>query len=373
MKTSLTISTNRSAKVGPLTMKEERKSIKSVSEAAFREEYALKGEVMESTNKGMSVLFATRLVDGMEVVIKVRERSKSFTRASEEKEWLATTEVQLNMPPTDTICQLIDVFATKHHYYVVMEKVEGKDLFEQMSDEHMRQGDAREIVYQILEALKTLHTQGRIHKDLKLENVMVDMNSTMEPHSPGGKGTRRSLTADLREKTRESSPKSGKAGGASPPHSPAAKIIDFDTVEAWEPDSPKARDVLGTDGYIAPEAYLGEYSPASDVYCAGVIMYKLLTHKFPSSSDIFDDGPGENYVGHPAMMRIHDRLKAQKINFSRPPLNHSPEAADLVARMLRFDPALRPSAEEALAHNWFKMPMDELSPPAICHASTRSR
>ena len=28
-------------------------------------------------------------------------------------------------------------------------------------------------------------------------------------------------------------------------------------VENWEPHSPKAKDVLGTDGYIAPEAYLG--------------------------------------------------------------------------------------------------------------------
>ena len=28
-------------------------------------------------------------------------------------------------------------------------------------------------------------------------------------------------------------------------------------VENWEPSSPKAKDVLGTDGYIAPEAYLG--------------------------------------------------------------------------------------------------------------------
>mmetsp|Transcript_132924 Transcript_132924/g.231002 ORF Transcript_132924/g.231002 Transcript_132924/m.231002 type:complete len:370 (-) Transcript_132924:64-1173(-) len=359
MKTSLTISTNRSAKVGPMTMKDEKKSIRNMTEAEFREMYTLKGEVMESTNKGMSVLFATRMVDGMEVVIKVRERSKSFTRASEEKEWCATTEVQMNMPPTDTICQLIDVIATRHNYYVVMEKVEGKDLFEQMADEHMQQSDVREVVYQILDALKVLHTQGRIHKDLKLENVMVDMNSTKEPCSPGGKGSRKSV------------PGSPKTKGASPPHSPAAKLIDFDTVEAWEPDSPKARDVLGTDGYIAPEAYLGEYSPASDVYCVGVIMYKLLTHKFPSSSDIFDDGPGENFVGHPAMMRIHERLKAEKINFAQPPLNRSPEAADLVSKMLRFDPSARPSAEEALAHTWFKMPAEELSPPAVCHADTR--
>merc|ERR1719327_1440077 len=86
------------------------------------------------------------------------------------------------------------------------------------------------------------------------------------------------------------------------PCSPAmAKLIDFDTVQDWEPMSPKAKDVLGTDGYIAPEAYGGEYSPASDVYAVGVIMYKLLTGRFPSRPDIFDDEPGENWVGSEAM------------------------------------------------------------------------
>merc|ERR1719476_702942 len=91
--------------------------------------------------------------------------------------------------------------------------------------------------------------------------------------------------------------------------SPGVKLIDFDTVQDWEPSSPKAREVLGTDGYIAPEAYSGEYSPASDVYCIGVIMYKLLTRRFPSNSEIFDDKPGENWVGSPAMKRIRERLR----------------------------------------------------------------
>merc|ERR1719409_2408831 len=105
----------------------------------------------------------------------------------------------------------------------------------------------------------------------------------------------------------------------------SAKIIDFDTVQDWEPSSPKTKDVLGTDGYIAPEAYSGDYSPASDIYAVGVIMYKLLTRKFPSKAEIFDDQPGENYVGSPAMKRIKERLRKEQIDFTLPPLDRCEE------------------------------------------------
>eukprot|EP00928_Gymnodinium_smaydae_P009167 TRINITY_DN13394_c0_g2_i4.p1 TRINITY_DN13394_c0_g2~~TRINITY_DN13394_c0_g2_i4.p1 ORF type:complete len:320 (+),score=64.01 TRINITY_DN13394_c0_g2_i4:245-1204(+) len=293
---------------------------------------------MASTNVGMKVLFAQRLSDNVEVVIKVRDKSNSFKRGSDEREWRCTTEIQLNMPKNDTLCEYLEVLETKDNYYVVMEKVDGRDLFEQMQHDKdgIKQVKTREIVWQILSALSKLHGSGRIHKDLKLENVMVDMNTPKRRQSqvPGG-------------------------GDLSPP---SAKLIDFDTVQDWEPSSPKARDVLGTDGYIAPEAYGGQYSPASDIYCVGVILYKLLTRKFPFRSEIFDDQPGENWVGSPAMARIQERLKHEKIDFQRPPLNKCPAVADLLAKMLAFDAAERPSAEEAMGHPWFYLKPEELSP-----------
>lgn len=324
-----------------------RKGIKFLPEADFAKAYRLGGQVMESTNSGMQVLFATRLADGQTVVIKVREKAKSFKSGSEEREWRSTTEVQLNMPKIETICEFIEVIETRDHYYVIMEKVDGKDLFEQMSQEHIRQADTREIVRQILDALRIMHGAGRIHKDLKLENVMVDMESPKR---------RQSLGSD--------------AGLDSSPV--GVKLIDFDTVQDWEPNSPKSRDVLGTDGYIAPEAYAGEYSPASDVYCVGVIMYKLLTRKFPSRADIFDDRPGENWVGSPAMKRIQERLRHEKIDFTRPPLDRAPLAAELCAQLLAFDPNERPSAEEALSHQWFHLAPDMLSPPTSPTGRRRS-
>ncbi|CAE7042327.1 pknL [Symbiodinium natans] len=88
------------------------------------------------------------------------------------------------------------------------------------------------------------------------------------------------------------------------------KLIDFDTVETVQPQTPKkAKDVLGTDQYIAQEAYDGNYSAASDIFAVGVIGYRLLTSKFPYKADIFDDELsvrkkrliGNSFAGCPAL------------------------------------------------------------------------
>merc|ERR1719316_600405 len=72
----------------------------------------------------------------------------------------------------------------------------------------------------------------------------------------------------------------------------AVKVIDFDTLDQWTPTSPGGREVVGTDQYIAQEAYAGKYSPLSDVFAVGVIAYRLLSGRFPFHSQLFNDEPG---------------------------------------------------------------------------------
>ena len=131
------------------------------------------------------------------------------------------------------------------------------------------------------------------------------------------------------------------------------RLIDFDFLEEWEPSSPKSKAVLGTDGYIAPEAYLGNACPKSDIFSAGVVMYILIAGRFPFNDAIFDDGPNENYVGSPKMVEINAKLERYKVRFG-PSFDPYPQAKDLCMRMLEFDPNKRPEAAEALRHPWLR-------------------
>lgn len=322
--------------------KKERRKIKVVD--SISDHYNFGQEVMPSSHSGMSVLFAKKVQDGLEVVIKVRAKNNSFCDRAEEKEWRASTEFMLNIPETEGIAKLYEVLEDKKGYYVVMEKVQGQDLFETMTGKGLLPvAEVKEVLRQLLKALADLHARNLIHKDLKLENVMFDR--TPPPNAK--------VDWDQFD--------SGQ-------HSPVqVKLIDFDTVEHSRPDTPKkkAKDVLGTDQYIAQEAYAGNYSAASDIFAAGVIGYRLLTSKFPFKSDIFNDEAGDNWVGSPKMNEIRDKLRSYQINWDNRVFTLEPMAKDLLSSMLAVSGSKRPTAKAALAHPWLATVARRKSAPAI--------
>eukprot|EP00931_Biecheleriopsis_adriatica_P065381 TRINITY_DN39910_c0_g1_i1.p1 TRINITY_DN39910_c0_g1~~TRINITY_DN39910_c0_g1_i1.p1 ORF type:complete len:633 (-),score=136.33 TRINITY_DN39910_c0_g1_i1:52-1716(-) len=322
--------------------KRERRRIKNVESA--HDYYNFGKSVMPSSHSGMAILFAERLEDGLEVVVKVRAKVNSFCDRSEEKEWRASTEFMLNLPETDGIAKLYEVLEDKKGYYVVMEKVQGQDLFETMTGKGLLPvAEVKEVLRQLLQALAELHGRNCIHKDLKLENIMFD----------------RTPPPDMKVDW-DALLESGK-------HSPVqVKLIDFDTVEQHQPATPKkAKDVLGTDQYIAQEAYDGNYSSASDIFAAGVIGYRLLTSKFPFKSDIFDDEAGDNWVGSPKMKEIRQKLCNYKIDWSHRVFTVEPQARELLRSMLAVNETHRPTAKEALCHPFLAMPKRRQSVPAI--------
>jgi len=300
------------------------------------EKYELGSEVMPSCHKGMQVLFGKSRSNGIEVVIKVRSKRNSF-KESEEKEWRASTEFMLNLPPSGNICKLYEVLEDVDAYYVVMEKCAGQDLFESLhSDSKMSIDESKAIMVQILNALADLHAEGLVHKDLKLENIMIDKTPST------GKSAARIWGGEVDSPKQNLSPVS-------------VKIVDFDTVEEHTPMTPKrAKDVLGTDQYIAQEAYAGNYSPASDIFAVGVIAYRLLVGKFPFDARMFNDQPGENWVGSPKMKEIRDKLCKYKVNYDHKVFSREPQALSLVQSMLATRETDRPTAKEALAHPWFR-------------------
>lgn len=203
----------------------------------FFDEYSLGTEVMPSFHRGMKVLNAIHRNTGTEVVIKVRVKKESFRTWDEEDEWRCSTEFMLGLNSCSNIARLYEVLEDDTAYYVIMEKVSGQDLFESIAGQALPPVDeVKEIISQVLVGLVELHTSGRVHRDLKLENIMLDR--TPRP----SRASSRKATAHQEEVLSPRSPVS-------------VKLIDFDTVEEWAPETPKRRrDVLGTDQYIAQEA-----------------------------------------------------------------------------------------------------------------------
>jgi len=300
----------------------------------FTKLYVLGKEVMPSGHKFMAVHFARRKDDGLECVVKLRIKPHCFRTQSEEISWRRSTEYLLNMPRNDNIARIYEVLEDPKALYIVMEKVNGMDLFETLAQERPTVDHAREIIQQLLRAMAHLHAEGAVHKDLKLENVMVDC-ADLSPKSR----RKPSINSDLSDL------------GLTPT---SVKVIDFDTVDQWAPNSPVGREVVGTDQYIAQEAYAGKYSPLSDVFAVGVIAYRLLCGRFPFHAELFDDEPGENWVGSPKMDEIRSKLQTAKVDFSHKVFRLNPDATDLLSRMLSHRENQRPSAAAALQHPWFE-------------------
>jgi serine/threonine protein kinase len=273
--------------------------------------------------------------DQREYVAKIQKKSR--IRGANEALFRRITERLLNIPDSEHVVKVLDCFEDDGYFYTILESLTCGDLFDffrllmadDLKPDHVER-EVRVVIREILCALHQMHKIGLVHKDVKLENLVFK--------SVGGVDVMPS------KQTHHCDPSS--------PHSPKIlKLVDFDFTDEWEPSSPKSKAVVGTDGYIAPEAYLGDVNPKSDIFSTGVVMYVLITGRFPFDDEIFDDQPGENYVGSPKMAEINKKLQKFRVRFGRS-WEPFPEAKAFCQSMLEMDVNRRPTAVEALNHPW---------------------
>jgi len=286
-----------------------------------------------------AVLFATRKSDGRGVVIKMRNKSRSFKDEQEISDWVSNMKLLFHISGGpdmlyDTrkestsnphIANVLDIVEDQNSYFVVMEHVKGRDLFDYFVQDKIYEKPykvhvAKQIAQELIKGLDELHSQGLVHKDIKLENIVLDESKYKQS------GSELICTA---------------------------KIVDFDTVEIYRPGI-KSFHVLGTDQYISPETYAGYSTAVSDMWAIGVIFYTILTGSFPFHCALFDDQPGENYVGHARMDQIRRRLRIARIDWSNKVWYADPKAKDFVKRCFVCDQKRRMTVKEALAHPWLQ-------------------
>jgi len=208
----------------------------------------------------------------------------------------------LKMSQHPNIVGLIDLFENSDYYYIVLEYMQGKDLFDyiQIRNFKLTEHRVKEIAYQIGIALKYLHMLGIVHRDLKLENVM--MSDNLETSVP--------------------------------------KLVDFGLAKMIGPNE-KADEPFGTLGYVAPEVLRKEpYSFSCDLWSYGCIIYALLSGSLP-----FD---------HENQKETIRMTLDNKLEFDLPSWNNvSKECRELICALLEKDPRKRISLEDALTHKWF--------------------
>lgn len=96
---------------------------------------------------------------------------------------------------------------------------------------------------------------------------------------------------------------------------------------------------LGTPYYIAPEVLNKKYNEKCDIWSCGVILYIILSGQPPFNGQ--------------SDQEIMKKVRIGKFSFSDPCwANISDRAKDVINQLLTYDPAARPSAQNALQHPW---------------------
>ncbi|XP_057698166.1 myosin light chain kinase 3 isoform X2 [Corythoichthys intestinalis] len=241
-------------------------------------------------------------------VHKCIEKSSGLTLAakiikarSQKEKDVVRNEIQvMNQLNHCNLIQLYAAFESRHDIILVMEYVEGGELFDRIIDENcnLTEFDTVLFIRQISEGLQYMHRMYILHLDLKPENILCVSRATNK-----------------------------------------IKIIDFGLARRYKPRE-KLKVNFGTPEFLAPEVINYEFvSFPTDMWSLGVITYMLLSGLSPFLGD--DDNETLN------------NILACQWNFEEEEFTDvSEEAKDFITRLLVKSKNWRMSATESLRHPW---------------------
>jgi serine/threonine protein kinase len=265
---------------------------------------------------------------GFDYVMKIRSK-ELFRHAQQEARYRGTLLRMLNLPTHRGVMRVLNVLEDEDFYYVVTEKASEDSFFgsllHEFRDGVMPVDAVQATLRQILEALGHVHQQGMLHRDIKPDNLVMQVNVDPDSH--------RVISRHV-------------------------VLIDFDHADPeWQGSVGPAKDQLfGTLRFNAPETFLGRYSQESDLYSVGAILYLLMAGGMPYKDELFEQGIAEQPTRE-SCCAFYRRLGRTSVSWEGAAWSAQPTCLDLCQRLLAFEPQDRPrSAEEALAHAFFNPP-----------------
>ncbi|KAI8817281.1 kinase-like domain-containing protein [Fimicolochytrium jonesii] len=193
------------------------------------------------------------------------------------------------------ITRLYEVIETEHQIVLVMEHVEGGELFDYIvAQKRLKDRIARRLFRQMIGALEYCHKSSIIHRDLKPENILLDQDKNI-------------------------------------------KIIDFGFVKLFEQTN-CLQTFCGSPFYASPEMIIGkEYSgPEVDIWSMGVILFALLNGYLP-----FKDANTQE---------LYRKISTGTYEMQTRWMNEA--SSDLIKRMLTVEPSQRATMDEIKHHRW---------------------
>ena len=260
-------------------------------------QYQIKGKIGE----GMfgKVKLGIHLITKEKVAIKIFDKGK--IKNEKEQEYIEREISILKKLNHYNIIKLYNIIHTENFIFLIQEYVPNGELLhflENSENLNLSEKDICKIYQQIISGIEYLHEVGIAHRDLKLENILLNFKNDI-------------------------------------------KIIDFGLSNKYNKDNDELlQSSCGSPCYAAPEMIRGTkyHGLDTDIWSSGIILYLMLCKSFP-----FNDKNNS---------KLYQKILGGKFSL---PSYLSNEAKDLLIKLLKVNPNERIKLNEIKKHPWFNL------------------
>jgi len=240
-----------------------------------------------------------------------REAERSLRAKAEElrEDILREVRVLRKLRGTLSVAHMYGVYEDDEHVYIPLELCTGGEVLHRLGLVSYTEAEVARIMRAVFRTLAQCHENSILHLDIKPGNFLFETDAP-----------------DAR-----------------------VKAVDFGLASFYTPGRIESMPTAGTAWFMAPELLRSEVGPAADVWAAGVMLFQLLSGRFPFNDRRNPLQPSLSMVWRSI---LEDDIEEQLKKDPWPSI--SEEAKDLVRQLLSKDPLLRPSAGKALQNIWVR-------------------